>query len=306
MSEPALRERVESMRVRLREARSRRVRPHLDDKVLTDWNGLMIAALARSGRVLDRPDHVERARAAARFVRERLVDRKGLLLHRYRDREAAIAGMLDDYVFLVWGLLELYEATFEVEYLADAVRLTKQMHERFADPGGGFFMTAQGREDLIVRAQEVYDGATPSGNSVAMWNLARVARFTGDMEWDRRARAAGSAFAAQIARVPTAHALALVAVDFLVGPSYEIVVAGKPGADDTRAMLSAVEQTFEPNKVVLLRPSGDPKALVAIAPYTREQVAVDGAATAYVCRNFACDLPTTRPEDAAARLGRAR
>ncbi len=302
LSADALRERVESIRARLFEARARRVRPHLDDKVLTDWNGLMIAALAHSGRVLERPDHIERARTAARFVEEKLAGKRGDILHRYRDNDAAIEGMLDDYAFWSWGLLELYEATFDVSYLAEAVRVTERMDERFADPRGGYFMTAQG-SDLIVRPKESYDGAVPSGNSVAMLNLARLARFTGDMKWDAKARAVGAAFAAQASRIPMAHAFTMTAVDFLVGPTFEVVVAGSRGSDDTRAMLAAVDRAFVPNKVVVFRPSEDPKPVAAVAPYTREQVAISGEATAYVCRNFACDLPTTDPRDVLVRLG---
>ena len=303
ISEDALRERLESIRLRLFEARTKRVRPHLDDKILTDWNGLMIAALARSGRVLGRPEHIERAEAAARFIEEKLAGKKGTLLHRYRDGESAVDGMLEDYAFYSWGLLELYEATFDVAYLARAVRLTERMDERFADVGGGYFMTEQGRGDLIVRAKEVYDGATPSGNSVAMLNLARLARFTGDMQWDRKARQIGAAFATQAARVPMAHAFAMMAVDFIAGPTFEVVVAGSRNAADTRAMLAAVDRAFVPNMVVVLRPSEDPQPVVDVVPYAREQVAVGGAATAYVCRNFACDLPTTEPAEVLARLG---
>jgi uncharacterized protein YyaL (SSP411 family) len=141
--------------------------------------------------VLDRPDHVDRARVAARFVRDKLTDKRGALLHRYRDGDAAVDGMLDDYAFFVWGLIELYEAAFDVGDLADAVELTRRMDERFSDPKGGYFMTAKGNDDLIVRSKEIYDGAAPSGNSVAMLNLARIARFTGDMSWDKKARAWG-------------------------------------------------------------------------------------------------------------------
>ncbi|MCI0451743.1 MAG: thioredoxin domain-containing protein [Candidatus Latescibacteria bacterium] len=303
VSEEAFVERLESVRQRLFEARAGRIRPHLDDKVLTDWNGLMIAALSRSGRVLGRPDHIERALLAARFAREKMTRKSGALLHRYRDGDAAIDGMLDDYAFLSWGLLELYEATFDVSHLSEAIRLTRRMDERFAADGGGYFLTEKGSDDLIVRTREIYDGATPSGNSVAMLNLARIARFTGDMQWDRKARAIGSAFASQASRLPMAHAFSMVAVDFLVGPTFEIVVAGSRDGPDTRAMLAAVDRAFVPNKVVVLRPEEDPKAVVEVVPYTREQIAVDGAATAYVCRNFACDLPTTKPDDVAVRLG---
>jgi len=240
---------------------------------------------------------IDASRKAARFVRDRLMDKRGALLHRYRDGDAAIDGMLDDYAFFVWGLIELYEADFDVEDLSLAVRLTRRMDERFGDSPGGYFMTAKGSDDLIVRSKEIYDGATPSGNSVAMLNLARIARFTGDMSWDKKARAVGSSFARQVARVPMAHAFVLTAVDFLHGPSFEVVVAGTRNAPDTRAMLDAVDHAFLPNKVVVFRPNEDAGAVIEIAPYARDQVAIGGAATAYVCRNFSCDLPTTRVSD---------
>jgi uncharacterized protein YyaL (SSP411 family) len=302
LSEAQLLERMESVRRRLFDARASRVRPHLDDKVLTDWNGMMIAALARSGRVLGRADHIERARVAADFVQRRLWGRDGSLRHRYRDGEAAIEGMLDDYAFLAWGLIELYEATFDARYLADAIRLTKTMDDRFEDERGGYFMTARDSEGLIVRPKEVYDGAMPSGNSVAMLNLARIARFTGDMEWERKARSVGAGFADAVSRMPAAYTGLMIALDFLAGPTFEVVITGKRDAADSRAMLTAVDREFVPGKVVLFRPVEDPGPIGKIAPYTRGQVPQEGAATAYVCRNFACDLPTTRAEDVARAL----
>ena len=307
LSEEQLRTRIEGMRRTLLDERSRRVRPHLDDKILTDWNGLMIAALARAGRLLERPELVARAREAAAFVEQKLAGKRGTLLHRYRDGDAAIDGMLDDYAFFVWGLLELYEATFDVAYLERAVELTKQMDDRFADRSGGYFMTTKGTDDVIVRPKEIYDGAIPSGNSVAMLNLARIARFVGDMEWDRKARAVGESFAGQVASMPMAHALVMLAHDFIVGPTFEVVVAGKPGAPDTRAMLAALDRPYVPNKVMVLRPADRPDEVVELVPYARDQAPLGGDATAYICRNFACDLPTTDPSEAAAKLtGRGR
>ncbi len=294
---------VDAVRVRLLDARSRRVRPHLDDKILTDWNGLMIAALARSGRVLERPDHTDRARIATRFVQSKLVKSNGELLHRYRNGDAAVDGMVDDYAFYTWGLLELYESTFDVAHLRDALRITEQMDRRLGDARGGYFTAGKGSDDLIVRAKEIYDGATPSGNSVAMLNLARLARFTGEMQWDHKARAVGAEFAAQAGRLPMAHSFAMIATDFIVGPTFEVVVAGSREAPDTRAMIAAVERPFVPNKVVVFRPSEEPDPIAKIAPYTREQAPIGGAATAFVCRNFACELPTTNPADIRTRLG---
>ena len=291
--------RIETIRRRLLDVRSKRVRPHLDDKVLTDWNGLMIAALARSGRVCNRPDHIERALRAAEFLSARMSGADGSLKHRYRDGDAAIDGMLDDYAFLTWGLLELYESTFDERHLERAIVHTRFMLENFLDEdSGGFFMTRRGAEALLARPREVYDGALPSGNSAAALNLIRLARYTGDMEYDRRGRAVMEAFGAQLARAPMAHCALLFAVDFTLGPSFEIVISGKRGADDVKAMAAALESVYLPNRVVVFRPSDDASAITRIAPYTKDQLpGEDGRAAAYVCREFSCQRPVTAPED---------
>ncbi|MDH4036539.1 MAG: thioredoxin domain-containing protein [Candidatus Krumholzibacteria bacterium] len=297
-----LRAATESARRKLLEARSSRVRPHLDDKVLTDWNGLMIAALAGCGRALDRPDLVARAASSANFVRRSGLLDGDRLLHRWRDGEAAIPGMLDDYAFFTWGLLELYEATYEVHYLELANLLAARMHGSFADGAGGYFMTAGSAEALLVRPREAYDGAMPSGNSVAMAVMARLARLTGDMTWDAHARDVGRAFHAQISAAPMAHTYALVAADFLVGPTMELVIAGEVGAPGTEAMRREADRRFLPHLVTVFRPATGADRVIALAPYVREQVAQGGAATAYLCRNFACELPITDPAELGRRL----
>ncbi|HEU4364942.1 MAG TPA: thioredoxin domain-containing protein [Candidatus Krumholzibacteria bacterium] len=292
---------IEQARRRLLAARAARVRPHRDDKVLTDWNGLMIAALAKSGRALDHPDLVERAATAASFIRRESME-GDRLLHRWRDGEAAIPGMLDDYAFFTWGLLELYEATFDVAYLELALRLAARMHAAFEDTAaGGYFITAADAESLLVRPKEIYDGAAPSGNSVAMAVMARLSRMTGDMVWDARARAVGRAFAAQIAASPMAHAYALVAADFLIGPTMELVIVGTPSAGDVRAMRRAVDGRFLPHLVTVFRPAGG-GPIEALAPYVRGQAPQGALATAYLCRNFACERPVTDPAELARRL----
>jgi uncharacterized protein YyaL (SSP411 family) len=293
-----LRDRVESIRRRLLAARERRVRPHLDDKILTDWNGLMIAALARSGRVLGRADHVERARRAADFIEGKLADRDGRLRHRHRDGEAAIAGMLDDYAFLVWGLTELYDATFDERILERSLAHARRMIELFQDAeNGGFFMTARDAEPLVVRPREVYDGATPSGNSVAAWNLARLARMTGDMSLDEAARGVVRGFSNQVSSAAMVHTHLLCAVDFLLGPTVEVVIAGRRDAEDVRGMRRALDGLYLTHAVTVFRPDDDPSVVAALAPYTRDQVSQSGRATAYVCRDFACQRPTTRVDE---------
>jgi len=299
----ALAERLDSMRETLFAIREKRIRPHKDDKVLTDWNGLMIAAFARAARVLDEPEYAGDARRAADFVLTRVRRDDGRLLHRYRDGEAAIAAHLDDYAFLIWGLIELYEASFDPRHLQIALDLNDDQFVHFwDDEAGGFCFTADDAEELIARTKETYDGAIPSGNSVALNNLLRLARLTGREELAVRADRLSLAFGAELESVPSAHSMMLCGVDFAAGPTQEIVIAGDPSAADTKAMLDALRGMFLPSSVVLLR-AGD-AGIAELAPFTRELEAVDGKATAYVCENFACQLPVTTPGELAGLIGR--
>jgi uncharacterized protein YyaL (SSP411 family) len=291
--EDATRTTLEGAREKLFRARGRRVRPGLDDKILTDWNGLMIAAMAKGAQVLDRPDWAEAAAEAARFVLTRLRDGRGRLLHRYREGEAAVPAMLDDYAFLIWGLLELYEASFDAETLKNALELADNTINHFHDEkDGGFFFTADDGEEILFRQKDSYDGAIPSGNSVIMLDLLRLSRITGRSDLEQKAIGVSRAFARNIGQIPSAYSQLMVALEFLAGPQFEIVVAGKPGAQDTQEMLDAVRRSFLPNRVLLLRPQGAGSgAIAAIAPYTKDMKADGGRATAYVCRNFACAKP---------------
>jgi uncharacterized protein YyaL (SSP411 family) len=292
-----LAEKVEAMRAKLFAAREHRIHPLKDDKVLTDWNGLMIAAMARAGAAFDEPRYTTAAKRAADFALAHLRDEDGRLYKRWRGGQAALPGVLEDYAFLAWGLLELYEATFDARYVAETLALVEHMVAHFSDEEhGGFFLGADDGEPLFVRGKEIYDGAIPSGNSVAVLVLHRLARMTGDTRWEELAERTASAFAGEIARGPGGSTLLLQAVDFAVGPSYEIVVAGDPEAEDTRTMLRALRSRFLPNKVVLLRPPGDEPEIGKLAAFTIPQRSIDGKATAYVCRDFACELPTTDVE----------
>jgi hypothetical protein len=213
--------------------------------------------------------------------------------------------MLDDYAFAVWGLVELYETTFEVRWLAAAVELTDAMLEHFLDEErGGFYLSPDDGEELITRSKESYDGAIPSGNAVAALNLVRLSRLTGEARYEEHAEALFRAFSTDVASGPQGHTQLLLAHEFVAGPSYELVVAGDPSADDTRAMLRAVAEAFVPNAVVLLRPGGVAEPEIAgIAEYTRAQDWKDGVATAYVCRDFACRAPTTDVGEVLEALG---
>ena len=293
VEEPALRQRLERSRLALLAVRARRVRPFKDDKILSDWNGLMIAALARAGAAFGEARYVAAARAAAEFALAHLCDENGRLLKRWRGGEAAFAGTLEDYAFLVWGLIELYQADFEVRHLEAALALNGEMLAHFEDEAaGGFFTSADDAEELLFRHKEVYDGALPSGNSVAAWNLLRLARLTGRAELEEHGRRTLAAFGSAT-RMPSAHTLYLLALDFALGPSFETVVAGDAASPDTQAMLRAFQERFLPHLVLLHRAEGDEPPITRLAPFTLEQESRAGKATAYVCRNYACHAPTT-------------
>lgn len=292
-----LKQKLESIRETLFEKRKERVRPLLDDKILTDWNGLAIAALANAGKVLHNRDYIEKAKKACSFILDNMQEEDGPLLHRYRDGEAAIEGHADDYSFLVWGLLELYEATFDTKYLEEAHRLNQVFLDQFWDrENGGFFFTAHDSEELLGRKKEAYDGAIPSGNSVAMMNLLRLGRITAEPELEEQADQIGRLWSEQINRAPAGFGQMLQAVDFGLGPAFEIVIAGEREADDTRSMLREIRKRFIPRKVVVLN---DPRedSIRKLAPYTADQTMKEQKATAYVCQNYSCERPVTDAEE---------
>jgi len=294
MSPEELRARLEDMRAKLLSMRNQRKRPHRDDKVLTDWNGLVISALAYGARVLDEPRYAQAARETAGFLLEHL-QQNGRLLHRYRDGEASIPAFLDDYAFLSWGLTDLYEATGEARWLAEATRLTHEMVRLFwDDKAGGFFFSGDQNERLIAQTKELYDGAIPSGNSVAALDLVRLGQLTMDKDLQGHAEQLVQAFSGQVNQSPSAFPQFLIALDFRLGPSQEIVIAGDPDSADTQQMLRAVSGRFLPRAVLTMHPVGEAaKSVEALVPFIKEQRPLQGKATAYVCKNYVCNLPTT-------------
>ncbi len=294
--EADLRRKLEAARVKLFATRESRIHPYKDDKILTDWNGLMIAAMAKAAQALEAPEYAVAAQRAADFVWDRVRDSRGRLFKRHRDGESALPAHVADYAFMIWGLLDLYEANFEVRNLERAIELNGQLLAHFwDDSAGGLFFTADDSEPLLVRSKEVYDGAIPSGNSVAMSNFLRISRITADAGLEEKAAAIGRAFSARVSGSPSSHAQLLCALDFGVGPSYEVVIAGPRESSDTDAMISASRRIFVPNKVLLFRPDGDSPGITEIATFTRNHKPQHGQATAYVCQNHRCKLPTTDP-----------
>ncbi len=295
MTEKAFLKLLEEAREKLFAFRNQRIHPHKDDKILTDWNGLMIAALAKAARALNQPSFTKVAKRAATFVLTQMQDAKGRLLHRYRDKEAGILAFLDDYAFMIWGLLELYETTLEPEFLQKAIELNAELLTHFWDEaGGGFFFTADDAEDLLVRKKDAYDGAIPSGNSVAMLNLLRLARITAESDFESKAAQIGIAFSGDVLSAPPGFTLMISSVDFAVGPNFEVVIVGNLAKVDTQEMVQAINSQFNPNKVILLVPTDSTAETIRqLASFTKEYKSIDDKATAYVCTNYVCQSPTT-------------
>jgi uncharacterized protein YyaL (SSP411 family) len=305
ISEKQLMKSLETVRRKLFERREKRVHPHKDDKILADWNGLMIAALAKGTRAYGENKYAEAAGRAVDFILRKMRTSDGRLLHSYREGSAHVTALVDDYAFLIWGLLELYEATFDTRYLRFALEFNEDMIQHFWDgENGGFYSTADNAEQILVRQKEIYDGAVPSGNSVAMWNLLRLGHIIGSEAFEDKARRIGEAFSETVKTSPSVFTQLMVALDFEVGPGYEVVLSGDPASEDTQGMIRALRGHFLPNKVVIFRPSekGVPE-ISRIAEFTAQQTSIEGKATAYVCQNYACKLPTTDIDEMLKLLG---
>ena len=285
---------METARVALLDARARRIPPGTDDKVLAAWNGLMISALAQAHQVLDEPRWLEAARAAARYVLEHMRQPDGRLFATARDGRAHLNACLDDYVFVIQGLVDLFETDFDRRWLRDALELERVVADRFEDGElGGFFNTGRDHEVLIARLKGQHDGALPSGNGVHALNLLRLAELTGRADLATRAERTLRSAAGLLNRYPAAFSQTLVAVDFLASGPREIVVSGPRDAPETRALLATLRREFVPQRVVALADGEHDEELL---PLTRGR-APAGPARVFVCRNYACLAPITRTED---------
>ena len=275
---------------KLFEAREKRPRPMLDDKILTDWNGLMIAALSKAGKALQIKEFVEEAVRAAEFILGTMWD-ETKLLHRFREDEAEITGFLNDYAFMTWAMIELYQATFEERFLNIAVRINDAMMMKFSDPEGGFFFTSEDSEKLLTRRKELYDGAIPSGNSVAFYNLLRLSRLTGDTNLEDEALRLSKFFSSNILGSPHAYSMFMVGLDFAFGPSTEVVLTGDREEIDEINMILSKE--YLPRTVTHI---WDPELAEKI-PYLKD-IEPSVPPVIYVCHNYKCSLPTNKIEEA--------
>ncbi|MFX1377228.1 MAG: thioredoxin domain-containing protein [Promethearchaeota archaeon] len=287
-------EKYEIIRRNLFEKREKRVHPHKDDKILTDWNGLMIAALAKAAIAFREDYYLQFAKKAADFILTNLIDSNKKLLHRYKDGTSEINGYLTDYSFLIWGLIELYEATSDVRYIESALELQNIQTKDFWDENiGGFYFTSKNAEELLTRQKEIYDGAIPSGNSIAMLNLLKLSCITGDSELEEKAYILNKVFSERIRANPLAYTQFLIAVDFAIGPTYSLVIAGNTGDEDTNLMLEAITKEYIPNKVVLRRKTDQEiPDIDRISNFVQFFTNLDKKATAYICINKICKPPT--------------
>jgi len=290
------------------EARSRRPRPPLDDKIITAWNGMMISALARASQALDEPRYLERAQATAKFVETHLYDAKTRKLWRsYRAGGPSVDGFLDDYTDLIAGLLDLYQAGFDVHCLTMAVGLQEKQDRLFGDDKhGGYFDVGSSDSSLLSRTREAYDGAEPAPNSTAAMNLLRLAQFTDRAEWRDKAQRTLSAFAARLQSNAEAVPALASALDFRLAQTKQILIAGDPTLQDTRELLRRVNARFLPNKILLLADGGAGQRQLAVwLPFVAGAHRLHGRATAYVCENYVCKLPTADPQVMASLLGKS-
>ena len=284
---------LDSAREKLFNIREKRIHPLKDDKILTDWNGLMIAALAKAAIVLNEPGYLDAAEKAAKFVLDS-ISKGERLLKRYRNGVAALDAHLDDYAFMAWGLLELYEATFLTKYLSQALDLMNIMVEDFwDDKNGGFFLGSDQSEKLIVRSKTAYDGAIPSGNSVAVMNMVKLTRITGNTKWAELAEKTMRAFSEDVNRMPTGYTLMLTGFMFDTQNSKEIVIVGDSRNRNTIKFLHTIRTSYAPHKVLLFKDTSvSENRLEQLANWTSTQNSINGKPTAYVCKNFACNQPT--------------
>ena len=298
-SEDEARQSLARSREKLLSIRAKRPRPHLDDKIIAAWNGLMISAYARAAQVLDEPRYLESATRAARFLRTKLYEEKSKLLYRnYREGRSEIEGFADDYAFVIQGLTDLYEASFDVEWLKFAVELQETQDRLFFDEkNGGYFSTTGQESSVPLRMKDDNDSAEPAASSIAAINLLRLAQFRDDKELEERARKTIDAFAPTLSHFASAMPQMLVALDYSLGKPRQIVIAGKKDSPETKALLAEVRRHFLPKMILLLADTAEgQKYLGEKNEAIRAMSMVAGKAAAYVCENFTCKAPVTDPK----------
>ncbi|MCE5213126.1 MAG: thioredoxin domain-containing protein [Methanobacterium sp.] len=287
-----LQQKLENMRRKLFQAREERIHPSKDDKILTDWNGLMIAALARAGRVLGRKEYTETAIKAVDFIKNNLYQ-EGKLMHRYRDGEVKVEGYLEDYTFMIWSLLELYQTTLDSSYLKWGLELNQILLDQFWDSEeGGFFLTSKDAADLLMRKKDASDGSLPSGNGVMFLNMLRLSSILEDQKLKEKTIELEKAFAPRVKQIPSGHTMFLMAVMDRIGPFYEVVISGEKEDEQTQKLIDKLNSNYLPRTVFSLNSSDEEWLRMKVESF-REKKPLEKKSTAYVCKQGVCELPTT-------------
>ena len=285
-----LKNKLEHMRKKLFEYREKRVHPLKDKKILTDWNGLMIAALSILYRFTGEDKYLTSAKRASDFLLETMKKEDGTLYHRYMDGEKKFEGTIDDYSFFIWGLFELYQSTFEEKYLFEAYGLFNTLFKHFWDvENGGFYMTADYVKDLTIRPQEIYDGAIPSGNSVALYNIVRISRILGDENLTKKAEEIVEAFSKEISLLPSAYTMFVSGIDLLANGTKEVIIVGDK--KESESLIKEIYRDYNPFLLAALKTKES--KLGCISEFIKRLERKDGKPTVYICENFTCKQPIT-------------
>lgn len=298
LSEDDFLKKLESIRKKLFDYREKRIHSYKDDKILTDWNGLMISAFAKAAQAFNNETYSNAATKAYSFIEKYLSNKDGRLIHRFREGESGLPAHIDDYAFMINALIDLYETTFEIKYLKRAIDLNEILIKEFWDTqNGGFYFTSNKSEELIARQKDVYDGAIPSGNSIALLNLIRLSKFTADSNLEKKASELVKYFSGYISKSLSAFSMFMCALDFQLHSSTEIVIAGNQKDTAVREGLNLVNNIFNPNKIVILKSNEEKKNPTDLLAFTKEMKVVNNKPTFYVCKNFICNRPVSNLEE---------
>ena len=285
-------ERIDTIRKKLFNYREKRIHPHKDDKILTDWNGLMISAFAKASQAFNEEKYSQAAKKAFAFIEENLTDKKKKLIHRFRKGNANLPAHVDDYAFMINAALDLYETTFEIKYLKKAIELNGIFTEEFWDnENGGFYFTSIYGEQLLTRQKEIYDGAIPSGNSVALLNLVKLSRFTSKTDYEEKATKLIDCFSNNITKSPSVFSQFLIGLSFYFGPAKEIVIAYEKENELVENSIRYLRSLFFPDKIILINIIGNNEEQQLLVPFIRDLGTNNNKTTFYVCENFVCNKP---------------
>ncbi|MBK7498919.1 MAG: thioredoxin domain-containing protein [Ignavibacteriales bacterium] len=292
LSEDDFKKKLESVRKKIFLYREKRIHPHKDDKVLTDWNGLMISALAKASQAFGDDRYSEVAIKSYSFIEKYLTEKDGRLIHRFRDGESGLPAHIDDYAFMINASIDLYETTFEIEYLKRAIKLNDILMKEFWDEqSGGFYFTSSTSEKLIARQKDVYDGAVPSGNSVALLNLIRLSRFTSNIYFEKKAYVIVKYFSGYVSKSPSAFCMFMCGLDFLFSASTEVVIVSDNKDNIANKGINLIRSVFNPNKVVILKFDNTTTDYSELLSFTNYMKMKDNNTTFYVCRDYTCNQP---------------